>query len=120
MQAINEPVAPSAIVSSLAEAEAFVRETGYPVIVRPAYTLGGTGGGFVYDDNSLRDVVSRGLKHSLIGQVLLEKSVAGWKEIEFEVMRDADDNCITVCSMENFDPVGSIRGFHCPGKPLKR
>ena len=122
MQAINEPVAPSTIVSSLAEAEAFVRETGYPVIVRPAYTLGGTGGGFVYDDNSLRDVVSRGLKHSLIGQVLLEKSVAGWKEIEFEVMRDADDNCITVCSMENFDPVGIHTGdsiVFAPAQTLK-
>ena len=122
MQAINEPVAPSTIVSSLAEAEAFVRETGYPVIVRPAYTQGGTGGGFVYDDNSLRDVVSRGLKHSLIGQVLLEKSVAGWKEIEFEVMRDADDNCITVCSMENFDPVGIHTGdsiVFAPAQTLK-
>ncbi|NLZ39340.1 MAG: carbamoyl-phosphate synthase large subunit [Firmicutes bacterium] len=110
MLAIGEPVPPSAIVSSVDEALSFAAQVGYPLIVRPAYTLGGSGGGFATDDQSLRDVVARGLKYSLIKQVLLETSVAGWKEIEFEVMRDALDNCVTICSMENFDPVGVHTG----------
>lgn len=110
MQEIGEPTAPSIISSSLQEAFDFAQAVGYPLIVRPAYTMGGSGSGFATDDQSLRDIVSRGLKHSLIGQVLLETSVAGWKEIEFEVMRDAQDNCITICSMENFDPVGVHTG----------
>ncbi|NLZ92811.1 MAG: carbamoyl-phosphate synthase large subunit [Firmicutes bacterium] len=110
MLAIGEPVPPSAIVSTLDEALSFAAQVGYPLIVRPAYTMGGSGGGFATDAQSLRDVVIRGLKHSLINQVLLETSVAGWKEIEFEVMRDALDNCVTICSMENFDPVGVHTG----------
>lgn len=110
MQEIGEPIPESAIISSLAEALVFVQDVGFPVIVRPAYTLGGSGGGIAGDERSLRDVVAKGLKHSLIGQALLERSVAGWKEIEFEVLRDANDNCITICSMENFDPVGVHTG----------
>lgn len=110
MEEIGEPIPESAIISTLDEALAFTASAGYPVIVRPAYTLGGSGGGFATDDGSLRDVVARGLKHSLIGQALLEQSVAGWKEIEFEVLRDANDNCITICSMENFDPAGVHTG----------
>jgi carbamoyl-phosphate synthase large subunit len=110
MLEIGEPIPGSAIISSIDEALAFVGEVGYPVIVRPAYTLGGTGGGFAHDERALRDVVARGLKHSMIGQALLEQSVAGWKEIEFEVLRDANDNCITICSMENFDPAGVHTG----------
>lgn len=110
MVEIGEPIPESAIIFSAEEAFAFVKEVGYPVIVRPAYTLGGTGGGFATDDRSLREVVGKGLKHSLIGQALLERSVAGWKEIEFEVLRDANDNCIAICSMENFDPAGVHTG----------
>ncbi|MBP2650673.1 MAG: Carbamoyl-phosphate synthase large subunit glutamine-dependent [Firmicutes bacterium] len=110
MQKINQPIPESAIVEDLAGAKAFADEIGYPLIVRPAYTLGGTGGGIVHNDEELRDVTIRGLKYSLISQVLIERSVAGWKEIEYEVIRDAADNCITVCNMENFDPVGIHTG----------
>ena len=110
MLEIDEPIPESTIISTMEEALAFAAEVGYPLIVRPAYTLGGTGGGIAGDERSLRDVVAKGLKHSMIGQALLERSVAGWKEIEFEVLRDANDNCITICSMENFDPVGVHTG----------
>ncbi|EAX46718.1 carbamoyl-phosphate synthase, large subunit [Thermosinus carboxydivorans Nor1] len=110
MEEIGQPVPESTIVSDVASARSFAETIGYPLIVRPAYTLGGTGGGIVYNEAELVDVVTRGLKYSLIGQVLLERSVAGWKEIEYEVMRDAADNCITVCNMENFDPVGIHTG----------
>ncbi|TDA66897.1 MAG: carbamoyl-phosphate synthase large subunit [Clostridia bacterium] len=110
MQEIGEPVPESAIVTGVEAALAFAAETGYPVIVRPAYTLGGTGGGIAHDAASLAEIAARGLKSSLIGQVLIERSVAGWKEIEYEVMRDAADNCITVCNMENIDPVGIHTG----------
>ena len=110
MEEIGEPIPVSAIISSLEDAIAFTDEVGFPVIVRPAYTMGGSGGGFATDRSTLRDVVARGLKHSMIGQALLEQSVKGWKEIEFEVLRDANDNCITICSMENFDPVGVHTG----------
>ncbi|MDW7651917.1 MAG: carbamoyl-phosphate synthase large subunit [Bacillota bacterium] len=110
MEEIGEPIPQSAIISSLDEAVTFAKEVGFPLIIRPAYTMGGAGGGFATDVASLRDVVSRGLKHSLIGQALLERSVKGWKEIEFEVLRDANDNCITICSMENFDPAGVHTG----------
>ncbi|MDA8443030.1 MAG: carbamoyl-phosphate synthase large subunit [Peptococcaceae bacterium] len=110
MLEIGEPVAPSAIVTNLADAQAFTAAIGYPVIVRPAYTLGGTGGGFARNATQLADVVNMGLQASPIGQVLLEQSVAGWKEIEYEVMRDGADNCITVCNMENIDPVGIHTG----------
>lgn len=110
MQEIDQPVPESIIVETVEGAVAFAQEIGYPLIVRPAYTLGGTGGGIVDNEKDLIDVVTRGLKYSLIGQVLIERSVAGWKEIEYEVMRDAADNCITVCNMENFDPVGVHTG----------
>lgn len=110
MQAIGEPIPESAIVRSVEEAMAFAATTGYPLIVRPAYTLGGTGGGFAVDEASLRRVTHGGLLLSPIHQCLLEKSVAGWKEIEYEVMRDSAGNTITVCNMENFDPVGVHTG----------
>lgn len=107
---IGEPVPKSIIAHSVQEAIEFAREVGYPVIVRPAYTLGGTGGGIAYNEEDLRYIASKGLKLSLIHQVLIEQSVLGWKEIEYEVMRDSNDNCITVCNMENIDPVGIHTG----------
>lgn len=110
MLEIGEPIPDSAIVANSAEALDFVRQAGYPVIIRPAYTLGGTGGGIAHNEPELLDIVSRGLQASMIGQVLLERSVAGWKEIEYEVMRDSADNCITICNMENLDPVGVHTG----------
>lgn len=110
MQKIGEPVAESAIVENIEDAAKFAEQIGYPVIVRPAYTMGGTGGGIADNRQELEDIVDRGLKCSMIGQVLIERSVAGWKEIEYEVMRDGADNCITVCNMENFDPVGVHTG----------
>ena len=100
----------STIVTSLEEAEAFSHECPFPLIVRPAYTLGGTGGGVAHNMDELMDITARGLKMSLIHQVLLEQSVAGWKEIEYEVIRDNADNCIIVCNMENIDPVGIHTG----------
>ena len=110
MQEISQPVPESAIVETLEAGREFARITGYPLIVRPAYTLGGTGGGIVASEAELDEVLNRGLKASLINQALIERSVAGWKEIEYEVMRDAADNCITVCNMENVDPVGVHTG----------
>ncbi|MDO7786215.1 carbamoyl-phosphate synthase large subunit [Desulforamulus aquiferis] len=110
MEQIGEPVPESTIVCSVREAIEFADSIGYPVIVRPAYTMGGTGGGIAKSREELTAVAIRGLKHSLIGQILVERSVAGWKEIEYEVMRDAADNCITVCNMENLDPVGVHTG----------
>ena len=110
MQELGEPIPESAIVHSVEEALAFADSIGYPVIVRPAYTLGGTGGGTCSNENELRRIVTKGLKNSPIKQALIERSVAGYKEIEFEVMRDANDNCITICSMENIDPVGIHTG----------
>ncbi len=110
MQAIGEPIPESTIVEDVHSAVEFAREIGYPLIVRPAYTLGGTGGGIADNEEELIEIVLRGLKYSMIGQVLIERSVAGWKEIEYEVMRDGHDNCITVCNMENFDPVGVHTG----------
>ena len=110
MLEIGQPVPESTICEDLESAQAFAREIGYPLIIRPAYTLGGTGGGIATDDSEFRDIVIRGLTHSPIGQVLVERSVAGWKEIEYEVMRDANNTCITVCNMENFDPVGIHTG----------
>ncbi|MDD2442999.1 MAG: carbamoyl-phosphate synthase large subunit [Desulfotomaculaceae bacterium] len=110
MQSIKEPIPESAIISTLKEAETFAAGIGLPLIVRPAYTLGGTGGGIVYTMEELRATTARGLKHSIIGQVLLERCVAGWKEIEYEVMRDSAGNCITVCNMENVDAVGIHTG----------
>ena len=110
MERIGEPIPESTIVSSVEEAVAFARETGFPLVVRPAYTLGGTGGGMVYNMDELQATVTRGLKASIIHQVLVERSLVGWKEIEFEVMRDGADNCITICSMENIDPMGIHTG----------
>ncbi|MGI6065198.1 MAG: carbamoyl-phosphate synthase (glutamine-hydrolyzing) large subunit [Bacillota bacterium] len=110
MMAIGEPVPESTIVTSVDEACAFAEKAGYPIIVRPAYTLGGTGGGIAKNETELKRICDLGLKSSMIGQALLEKSVAGFKEIEYEVMRDAADNCITICNMENIDPVGIHTG----------
>ncbi|NLB52749.1 MAG: carbamoyl-phosphate synthase large subunit [Syntrophomonadaceae bacterium] len=110
MQEIGEPVPESDIVHSVQAAVDFANEIGYPVIVRPAYTLGGTGGGNAANEEELRKIANKGLKSSPIKQVLIERSVSGYKEIEFEVMRDSNDNCITVCSMENMDPVGIHTG----------
>lgn len=110
MQEIGEPIPESTIVEDVESAKTFAREIGYPLIIRPAYTLGGTGGGIVNNDEELVEVVTKGLKYSMINQVLIERSVAGWKEIEYEVMRDSADNCIVVCNMENFDPVGIHTG----------
>ncbi|HEX3032959.1 MAG TPA: carbamoyl-phosphate synthase large subunit [Bacillota bacterium] len=107
---IGEPVPESTIVENLQDAVAFAEKVGLPLIVRPAYTMGGTGGGIASNMEEFRDICIRGLKHSLINQVLLERSVAGWKEIEYEVMRDGNDNCITICNMENIDPVGIHTG----------
>lgn len=110
MESINEPVPESTIVNSVLEAVEFAKQIGFPLVVRPAYTLGGTGGGMVYNMNELIDTCTKGLKASIIHQALIERSVVGWKEIEFEVMRDGADNCITICSMENIDPMGIHTG----------
>ena len=110
MNELGEPVPESDIIHNLDEAEAFVDRIGYPVIVRPAFTLGGTGGGICYDHDDLVEYVTSGLKYSPVNQCLLEKSIAGFKEIEYEVMRDAADNAIVVCNMENVDAVGIHTG----------
>ncbi len=110
MQEIGEPVAESAIVTDIEQGAAFALTAGYPLVVRPAYTLAGTGGGIVSNDAELRAMLDAGLNASLIHQVLLETSLLGWKEIEYEVLRDGSDNCIVVCNMENFDPVGVHTG----------
>ena len=110
MQALGEPIPESTIITDIKDAFAFATKVGFPVIVRPAYTLGGTGGGIVHNVDELHTIVSLGLKVSRIGQVLIEQSVAGWKEIEVEVMRDRADNCIIICSMENMDPMGIHTG----------
>lgn len=110
MRELEQPVPESTIVTTLEEALDFAEEIGYPLIVRPAYTLGGTGGGICADEEELRETVSSGIRYSPINQCLIEKSIAGMKEVEYEVMRDANDNCIVVCNMENFDPVGVHTG----------
>jgi len=110
MERINQPVVPSDVVHDVDSALRLAEEIGYPVIVRPAFTLGGSGGGIANNPAELREIAWGGLEASPIHQILIEKCIAGWKEIEFEVIRDADDNCITVCSMENFDPVGVHTG----------
>jgi carbamoyl-phosphate synthase large subunit len=110
MNDLAEPVPESEIVHNLDEAYEFVKLVGYPVIVRPAFTLGGTGGGICHNEEDLIDIISGGLKNSPVGQCLLEKSIAGFKEIEYEVMRDSNDNAIVVCNMENIDPVGVHTG----------
>ncbi len=110
MMEINQPVIPSTVVNDVESAVDFADEIGYPVIIRPAFTLGGTGGGIVNNEEELREITSNGLELSPITQVLVEKCISGWKEIEFEVMRDSAGNVITICSMENFDPVGVHTG----------
>ena len=110
MESINQPCVTSLVVESVQDAVNFAEEIGYPVIVRPAYTLGGTGGGIAYDRASLEEISERGINLSRVGQVLIERCIAGWKEIEFEVMRDGAGNVITICSMENIDPVGVHTG----------
>lgn len=110
MEKINQPCIPSKVVETVEDAVAFAKEIHYPVIVRPAFTLGGTGGGIADNEEMLRDICKNGLRLSPITQVLIEKCISGWKEIEFEVSRDRKGNVITVCSMENFDPVGIHTG----------
>ena len=110
MEAIGEPVIPSSVTETVQGALSFAKECGYPVIVRPAFTLGGSGGGIASDEKELEEIAENGLRQSPITQILVEKCIAGWKEIEFEVIRDGAGNCITVCSMENFDPVGIHTG----------
>ena len=110
MESINQPCIPSKVVTDVDSAVEFAAEIGYPVIIRPAFTLGGTGGGIVNNYDELVEITRNGLELSPIHQVLVERCISGWKEIEFEVMRDSLGNCITVCSMENFDPVGVHTG----------
>ena len=110
MESIGQPCVTSKVVNTVEDAVSFTNEIGYPVIVRPAYTLGGTGGGIAYDEVSLREICDRGLNLSRVHEVLIERCIAGWKEIEFEVMRDSAGNVITICSMENIDPVGVHTG----------
>ena len=110
MEKINQPCIPSKVVETIEDAVDFAKTIGYPVIVRPAFTLGGTGGGIADNEEMLRDITKNGQRLSPITQVLIEKCISGWKEIEFEVIRDRKGNVITVCSMENFDPVGVHTG----------
>lgn len=110
MEKIHQPVPESEIFEELEPAVRFADSIGYPVIIRPAFTLGGTGGGIAHDRYEMEEIANRGLKLSPIKQILVERSVAGWKEVEYEVMRDSADNCIIVCSMENIDPVGVHTG----------
>ncbi|MCI8307352.1 MAG: carbamoyl-phosphate synthase large subunit, partial [Lachnospiraceae bacterium] len=110
MERIGEPCAASEVVESVEDAVSFTNTIGYPVVIRPAYTLGGSGGGIAEDEEQLRDICEGGLRLSRVSQCLIEKCIAGWKEIEYEVMRDANGNCITVCNMENLDPVGVHTG----------
>ncbi|MDR1571618.1 MAG: carbamoyl-phosphate synthase (glutamine-hydrolyzing) large subunit [Clostridiales Family XIII bacterium] len=116
---IGEPIPRSAVAVNMEQCMAFIGEAGYPVIIRPAYTLGGTGGGIASCDAELELLARRGMENSAIGQILLERSVAGWKEIEYEVIRDAKDNCIIVCGMENFDPVGVHTGDSIVVAPIQ-
>jgi len=110
MEQVGEKVAVSSIVTTLEDGLDFANKVGFPIIIRPAYTLGGTGGGIANNLDEFKDIASRGLKLSMIHQILVEQSVAGWKEIEYEIMRDNADNCIVICNMENFDPVGVHTG----------
>lgn len=110
MEKIGEPIAASQVVRNVEDGIAFTNKIGYPVVLRPAFTLGGSGGGIAHDEQELIDILSNGLRLSRVGEVLVERCIAGWKEIEYEVMRDANGNCITVCNMENIDPVGVHTG----------
>lgn len=110
MEKIGEPCAASQVVHNVEDGIAFTNTIGYPVVLRPAYTLGGSGGGIAHNQEELVDILSNGLRLSRVGEVLVERCIAGWKEIEYEVMRDGNGNCITVCNMENMDPVGVHTG----------
>ncbi len=110
MEKIGEPVAPSLVVKDVETGADFAKKIGYPVVLRPAYTLGGSGGGIAYNEAELREILANGLRLSRVGEVLVERCISGWKEIEYEVMRDSNGNCITVCNMENLDPVGVHTG----------
>ncbi len=110
MEKINEPCAPSLVVENVEDGIAFTNKIGYPVVLRPAYTLGGSGGGIAHNQVELVEILENGLRLSRVGQVLVERCIAGWKEVEYEVMRDSAGNCITVCNMENIDPVGVHTG----------
>ncbi len=110
MERIGEPCAPSELVQDIEAGVRFAEEIGYPVVLRPAYTLGGSGGGIAHNREELEEILSNGLRLSRVGQVLVERCIAGWKEIEYEVMRDSNGTCITVCNMENLDPVGIHTG----------
>ncbi|NCC86906.1 MAG: carbamoyl-phosphate synthase large subunit [Clostridia bacterium] len=110
MERIGEPCIDSLVVETVEDSVNFSAIIGYPVIVRPAYTLGGTGGGIAYDEKQLREIAANGIRLSRVNQVLIEKCISGWKEVEYEVMRDSKGNCITVCNMENLDPVGVHTG----------
>ncbi|MDE6851418.1 MAG: carbamoyl-phosphate synthase large subunit, partial [Lachnospiraceae bacterium] len=110
MERIGEPCAPSLLVENVEDGAVFAEEIGYPVVLRPAYTLGGSGGGIAHNRQELEEILSNGLRLSRVGQVLVERCIAGWKEIEYEVMRDSNGTCITVCNMENLDPVGVHTG----------
>ena len=110
MEKIGEPVAPSLVVENLEDGIAFSNKIGYPIVLRPAYTLGGSGGGIAHNQEELEEILANGLRLSRVGQVLVERCIAGWKEIEYEVMRDGAGNVITVCNMENIDPVGVHTG----------
>ena len=110
MEKIREPVAASLVVENVEDGLAFANKIGYPVVLRPAYTLGGSGGGIAHDSEQLVEILENGLRLSRVGQVLVERCIAGWKEIEYEVMRDGNGNCITVCNMENIDPAGVHTG----------
>ncbi|MGN0359689.1 MAG: carbamoyl-phosphate synthase large subunit [Hominisplanchenecus sp.] len=110
MEKIGEPVAASLVVENIDDGVAFAEKIGYPVVLRPAYTLGGSGGGIAHNYEELVEILENGLRLSRVGQVLVERCIAGWKEIEYEVMRDSNGNCITVCNMENIDPVGVHTG----------
>lgn len=110
MEKIGEPIAASRVVTNIEDGSRFAEEIGYPVVLRPAYTLGGSGGGIANNRQELTEILANGLRLSRVGEVLVERSIAGWKEIEYEVMRDSAGNCITVCNMENIDPVGVHTG----------
>mgnify|MGYP000806349754 CR=1 FL=1 len=110
MEKIHEPVAASLVVENVEDGVVFAEKIGYPVVLRPAYTLGGSGGGIAHCREELEEILENGLRLSRVGQVLVERCIAGWKEIEYEVMRDSNGNCITVCNMENLDPVGVHTG----------
>lgn len=110
MEKIGEPIAASKVVETVEDGVAFTNTIGYPVVLRPAYTLGGSGGGIAHNYEELTEILANGLRLSRVGQVLVERCIAGWKEIEYEVMRDSAGNCITVCNMENIDPVGVHTG----------